>query len=474
MSNALRLTVPIEKLDDELGIVFGWAIVSKRDGADYYDLQGHHIPESVMAKAVTEFMKNERVAKEMHDGGERGKVVHSAVLTTDIAKSGGITVTQTGWFVGVAPDAELLAKFKSGEVKEFSIGGEGVLEGVAKSIGKAAGDDGVERKVITSLRLDELSLVDKGAQEPAYAPVAKRDDRAASVRVTKNGVLTLEADGHTHLLDDGFQAGCTTSARGSGGGWHDHPYVIDDGGAITIGAADSHTHEVATAAAKRSPTTTPQEIPMTTDADRIKTLETEVAKYKAIAELPEAQRAHVAKLSPEAGAVYLAKSATERQAAVEVVYKGADGQVFTAADDSRLVEYAKRADAQTVEIEQAKIEKRAETILKHLPGSLKVRAAMIKAVDGIADEAVRKAAHEALVAADAAMAGSFVRKSIAPDGTETLGAADELKKMAEARAAAKGETVAKATVWLLDNEPKAIELKKRADAERKAAQRARA
>jgi hypothetical protein len=33
------------KVDESLGLVLGWAIVCKKDGCDYFDLQEDHIPE---------------------------------------------------------------------------------------------------------------------------------------------------------------------------------------------------------------------------------------------------------------------------------------------------------------------------------------------------------------------------------------------------------------------------------------------
>jgi hypothetical protein len=59
------------KVDDSLGLVLGWAIICKKDGADYYDLQDDHIPEASMLSAAVDFMQNSRVAKEMHEGSQR-------------------------------------------------------------------------------------------------------------------------------------------------------------------------------------------------------------------------------------------------------------------------------------------------------------------------------------------------------------------------------------------------------------------
>lgn len=125
--SGVRTTVKVSKVDADLGIVIGWAIVCKVDGEDYYDLQGSHIPEEVMLEAVLDFAEHSRVAKEMHSGGERGTVPVLCPITTEIAKALGLATGQTGAIAIMKPDAKLLAKFVSGELNEFSIGGTGVL-----------------------------------------------------------------------------------------------------------------------------------------------------------------------------------------------------------------------------------------------------------------------------------------------------------------------------------------------------------
>ena len=40
MSESFELRAKILKVDDSLGLVFGWAIVCQEDGVPYYDVQG--------------------------------------------------------------------------------------------------------------------------------------------------------------------------------------------------------------------------------------------------------------------------------------------------------------------------------------------------------------------------------------------------------------------------------------------------
>lgn len=153
---ARKIEVTALKVDSKLGLVFGYAIVCKIKNAagefePYYDsgtedpsdgeVYSDHITEKAMLEGVTEFMKNSRIATEMHereldDEGEqvlddegravpvkKGTVVHSFPLTEDIAKALGIECQKTGWLVAMAPDAEMLKKFETGALKQFSIGG---------------------------------------------------------------------------------------------------------------------------------------------------------------------------------------------------------------------------------------------------------------------------------------------------------------------------------------------------------------
>lgn len=123
-------TTNFVKVDDGLGLVFGFAIICKKDGEDYYDLHDDHAPEESMLEAATDFMLKSRVAGDMHERDDEdnpvaaGNVVFAFPLTTDIAKSLNITTNTTGLLIAMKPDdPKVLEKFKSGEYTGFSIGG---------------------------------------------------------------------------------------------------------------------------------------------------------------------------------------------------------------------------------------------------------------------------------------------------------------------------------------------------------------
>jgi len=127
-TKSFELTCEVEKVDEALGLVFGWAIVCKRDGQPYFDLQGDHIPEAAMLKAAADFMANSRRADEMHARKDAGSIVFAFPMTEETAKAFDITTKQTGLMIAMKPDAEMLAKFASGELQGFSIGGRRIQD----------------------------------------------------------------------------------------------------------------------------------------------------------------------------------------------------------------------------------------------------------------------------------------------------------------------------------------------------------
>ena len=119
------------KVDEGLGLIFGYAIVCKVDGEDYFDKQDDHIPEDSMLEASFDFMLHSRVQGDMHKKDEEGNTVQSGTvvyafpMTTDIAESLNIQVEKTGLLIAMKPsDPEILQKFKDGTYTGFSIGGQ--------------------------------------------------------------------------------------------------------------------------------------------------------------------------------------------------------------------------------------------------------------------------------------------------------------------------------------------------------------
>lgn len=126
-----KTTFEVAKLDDELGLVFGYAIVCKENGEEYFDVQGDHIPEDAMLAAALDFMKNSRAANEMHGTERIGDIVFAFPLTTDIGQSMGLQMEKTGLMIAMQPsDPDVLEMFKNGTYKGFSIGGRRIEDEV--------------------------------------------------------------------------------------------------------------------------------------------------------------------------------------------------------------------------------------------------------------------------------------------------------------------------------------------------------
>ena len=123
MDNIVQAT-QILKVDDSLGLVFGFAAVSTVDGEPHFDQHGDHIPDEVMLKAAMKFARSAKVAKEMHKGDAIGSVIHTFPLTAEIAKSLDIQTRTTGLLIAMHPDdLTVLQKFRDGTYTGFSIGG---------------------------------------------------------------------------------------------------------------------------------------------------------------------------------------------------------------------------------------------------------------------------------------------------------------------------------------------------------------
>lgn len=108
------------------------------------------------------------------------------------------------------------------------------------------------RRVMRAFKIDEISAVDYPAQEHAKVTIMKRRGQVSTDPIEKVLVLTSIDDGHQHVLR------LTVDALRDGGGHtdytggkptednqypsHDHAYVINPDGSITIAVAHGHSH----------------------------------------------------------------------------------------------------------------------------------------------------------------------------------------------------------------------------------------
>ena len=325
------------------------------------------------------------------------------------------------------------------------------------------------RRVMEKFRIDEISAVDRPAQESALSLILKRRDGSYSRRngrkvkrapddIEKQAMITSMDEGHSHLVIIDFEmgdgarpAGDTEYARGSNDDFgHSHPWIMDSDGNIMIGMAQGHTHEqgefsvtgqeasrllMEKAADSGGGNQQTEDTDMSADAkkaaqgddaakklqDDLSAMQKRAEKAEAIAKMDDPTKVYYNSLIESEQETFLAKSETDQQAEIlskkqddPVVYKSADGTEFRKSDDPRLVAMAKRADEADKRANEEyekraeqDLRKRAEDELTAFPGSVETRMAIIKAVDGISDEAIRNEARNALKAQNARFAPAF-------------------------------------------------------------------
>lgn len=130
-SEAFTLVIPIQKVDDDQQMVWGWASVSKDGGQTITDWQGDQIDIGELQKAAHEYMGSSRIGGEMHDTMGVSHTVDSIVFTPEVQKALGIDLGRTGWFIGQKiTNPSTWADVKKGKLKSFSIGGTGTRKAV--------------------------------------------------------------------------------------------------------------------------------------------------------------------------------------------------------------------------------------------------------------------------------------------------------------------------------------------------------
>jgi hypothetical protein len=351
-----------------------------------------------------------------------------------------------------------------------------------------------KRRRMTKFRINEIAAVDFPAQTPALATILKRkgspdyDPKTKKGRLVKRedvehdeallakfddttGVMTSNEDGHAHILWLYGKVGETSWQKSEGEeSGHDHPWMLNADGTITIGMSEGHDHAVdqsivlmalmekndsnqagdpgieKEAEMPQTPEEVANDLKKATDENGELTKSNE--RLAAIVKLSADERAHFDGLDTEGQDAFLAKSADERGSEINksteedpVVYTSLSGDEFRKSDDSRLIKLAKERDEDRKELAKARVErenagfeKRAEELLPNSSGDLPVRAAIVKALDGIKDEDLRKGAFESVQAGDKALKAAFNRTGHQTVTGDEGDAETELTNLAKARA----------------------------------------
>jgi hypothetical protein len=119
----------VAKVDSDERRVFGWAsIITNEDGSELtFDHHNTLIPVRELEEASYEYVSKSREAGVMHEKTQGiGKLIASIVMTPNVRKAMGLDEKgPIGWFVGFEVECdETWNRIKSGELAEFSIGGE--------------------------------------------------------------------------------------------------------------------------------------------------------------------------------------------------------------------------------------------------------------------------------------------------------------------------------------------------------------
>lgn len=318
-------------------------------------------------------------------------------------------------------------------------------------------------RIMKDLRLGEVSIVDQPMQDPATIAIMKRADDVA-----KSLVVTTQTAGHAHTINtNNYSGGSDRIGQTSYVDGHSHGWVVDEAGNIFIADAMGHNHGVAVltknqpgepapgkaneagtlkaadgGAENKNMLTTEQAAALQKAADENKA---RAERAEAILKMNAEQRAHFDTLKGAEADAFLAATNDQREAVVKnlrdanpVVFTSLDGTEYRKSDDARLIKMAREADdtkkalaREQLVRKQAELEKRAADELPNLSGDVVVKAALLGAVDGIADAATRGKVLDVLKTHDAGLGKAFARVGTgAAPTTEGKTAGDQLDAMA--------------------------------------------
>lgn len=133
----IQLIAQIEKVQEDQQLVFGWLYVSKKaDGTNVVDHSLETVDPATLEKASYKFALEFRVAKEMHEGPQIGRLVEIMVFTPEKRAALGVPdgILPDGIWVGFKIDDEQVWKrVKSGELRMFSFGGRAIRRALGVS-----------------------------------------------------------------------------------------------------------------------------------------------------------------------------------------------------------------------------------------------------------------------------------------------------------------------------------------------------
>lgn len=267
------------------------------------------------------------------------------------------------------------------------------------------------------MKIGHLSAVDMPAHEGAQALILKAKMHKSAFSEAIAGKEVSDLLGGSWELEQALRDAAT--AIGSDETITDKPAALRE-------AVEEY---IATLTEKL---TTPKEADM---ADT----QAELAKYKALSELSDVQKAHYATLQGDEAEQFLKMASDERDEVVAITKQAdeqhttVDGAVISKAKvGDELFDMLKSQDVKLAKMQDEmlndKFQKRASDELAHLPGTVVEKGAMLRAVATLAAP-VADTLTKMLKAADAAAKPGFTPAGAAHTGEE-LNADDKLEKLA--------------------------------------------
>lgn len=241
-----------------------------------------------------------------------------------------------------------------------------------------------KKRIMRTLKIEEISGVDFPAQEGASALIMKRAE-----------------DEEESLLDNSVEEEPESPLEKTSGGHETHSEESEM-------TQDTETTAIDSEAVLK----------------RIESLEESLKTSQSYGEMTDMQKSHYSGLDEEARGNFLELDTEGREAEVAksqsddpVVYTDFEGNDFFKSDDPRTISAVKRADV-AIKVAQAaeeraqtlELTKRATDTLEHLPGDLDMKVAVLKALDGIEDEDHRTKALEMLKSNGDKLAEAFLEK----------------------------------------------------------------
>ncbi|MGH7033809.1 MAG: XkdF-like putative serine protease domain-containing protein [Stellaceae bacterium] len=189
----MKIFVPIAKLDDEQRLVYGYATT------EALDAHGEVVKREAIEAALPHYMRFANI-REMHQ-----------LSAVGVAKEA--EFDEKGLYLKAkVVDDEAWAKVKEGVYKGFSIGG------------RVTQRDAADRKLITGVELNEISLVDRPANPEAMIEAFKVWGDPALKIGARNSKADLERIQRMH--DTAVELGASCGASSSGA--DDAPDAEDD------------------------------------------------------------------------------------------------------------------------------------------------------------------------------------------------------------------------------------------------------